>query len=180
MRNNLVEKPPVTPEAEWRKAPASIIDSVEGRSGFDTGPNLHLGIQKLFDLEMTAQANGADLDRYAGAGAYVSFLEAIDALPQPYLEEVEPGLIVASEVESIDEFFDFISVERLICYNCTAALWGDIDARPTVDTDLFSPGNDAFLTRWLADLLNPFSVQALQKVRRSASGTPKPGSRQRL
>lgn len=140
------------PEAEWRTRRTSILDSVEGDSGI---PNLHLGIQKLFDLEVIAQANGADLDRYAGDGGRDSFLEAIDALPQPYLEEVEPGLILASEVAGIDEFYDVIGVERLVCYNCIAAIRGDVDARPTVDADLFSPDNDAFLTRWLAELLNP-------------------------
>jgi len=137
-------------ETEWRNARASIIDSVEG----DGLPNLHLDIQKLFDLEVIAPSNGGDLDRYAGAGAHGSFLEAVDALPQPYLEEVEPGLIVASQVASIDEFYDAISVERLVCYNCIGAIRGDIDPRPSVDDDLFSPQSVAFLTRWLAELLN--------------------------
>src|SRR6185437_10904875 len=77
-----------------------------------------------------------------------------------YLEEVEPGIIVASEVDSIDEFFDAISVERLVCYNCIGAIRGDVDARPIVDDDLFSPENDAFLTRWLAELLNPLLVSS--------------------
>jgi hypothetical protein len=160
---NLIQKKPLTPEAEWRKARTSIIDSVEGESGVTGIPNLHLDIQKLFDLEVIAQSNGSDLDRYAGAGAYDSFLEAIDALPQPYLEEVEPGLIVASEVASIDEFYDAISVERLVCYNCIAAIRGDFDARPSVDDDLFSPDNDSFLTRWLAELLNPFLTSSAPK-----------------
>jgi hypothetical protein len=56
-----------------------------------------------------------------------------------------------------------ISVERLVCYNCIAAIRGDVDARPTVDDDLFSPENDAFLTRWLAELLNPLLVSSAPK-----------------
>ncbi len=157
---NRIQRRPVTPEVEWRKARTSIIDSVEGDSGLTGIPNLHLDIQKLFDLEVIAQSNGFDLDRYAGAGAYETFLETVDALPQPYLEEVEPGLIVASEVASIDEFYDAISVERLVCYNCIAAIRGDFDARPSVDADLFSPESEAFLTRWLAELLNPLLISS--------------------
>ena len=153
----------VATEAGWRKTRTAIIDSVEGDSGVPGVPNLHLDIQKLFDLEVIGQSNGLDLDRYAGAGARDSFLEAIDALPQPYLEEAEAGLIVAAEVAGIDEFYDTISVERLICYNCIAALRGDIDARPSVDDDLFSPDSDAFLTRWLAELLNPLLTSSAPK-----------------
>jgi hypothetical protein len=160
---NLVPKKSATPGAAWRQARTSIIASVEGDSGVPGVPNLHLDIQKLFDLEVIAQSNGSDLDLYAGAGAYDSFLEAVDALPQPYLEVVEPGIIVASEVASVDEFFDAISVERLVCYNCIAAIRGDVDARPTVDDDLFSPESEAFLTRWLAELLNPLLISSAPK-----------------
>ena len=78
-----------TLETGWRNRRTAIIDSVEGESGLAAQPNLHLDIQKLFDLEVIAQSNGLDLDSYVGAGAHDSFLEVVDALPQPYLEEVE-------------------------------------------------------------------------------------------
>ena len=79
-------------------------------------------------LLLDALNRGRPNHRAVPASVYHDFIEFMESLPQSYIEEVESGYIVATQVSSATEFLNAISIERIWCYLALSPLRVDIDA----------------------------------------------------
>jgi hypothetical protein len=79
----------------------------------------------LVDAINRADGRGIPFGPYAEiSGAFVAFMEE---QAREYIEAVEPAYILGTQCNSVDEFLNTVSVQRLYCYRALSPVHADID-----------------------------------------------------